>query len=145
MKFPKQYIKKGKFKLHSGKTTDTFYDVNEMLTDYEEWDKVKNAIAFKINNSPLLFVGIATGGAIIASKYSNCWSMIKDGEYKGAYYRDNNNEGMYDYCLIDDVVTTGKSIEEAIKIIGYKPKSIFAVVDRREDKRKMRIKSMYKV
>jgi len=33
MKFPNKYIKKGKFKLHSGEITDTFYDVNEFLTD----------------------------------------------------------------------------------------------------------------
>ena len=124
--FPKEYIKKGKFKLHSGQISNILYDVNAMLTDYKEWIKIREAIPKHFSN----YVGIATGGAIIVSQlntYKN-WLMIKDGELKGdfSYHKD--------YCLIDDVCTTEASIKEAIKIIGKKPKEIFVVMDRREKK-----------
>jgi len=33
MQFPKEYIKKGKFTLHSGEVSDTFYDVNALITN----------------------------------------------------------------------------------------------------------------
>lgn len=131
MKFPKKYIKKGKFKLHSGKITDTFYDVNAMLGNYEEFSKI-----IKFIEQPNLFdtyVGIATGGAIIASQFRD-FVMIKDGEVKGDIFGD--------WCLIDDVVTTEKSLKDAINLIDGKPSAIFVVVDRRKEKI-LDITSMY--
>ena len=134
MKFPEKFIKHGKFKLHSGKLSDTLYDINEMLTD-------PSYLATIINNIPdgcKTYVGIATGGALIAicNRFFADFAMIKDGELKGEV--DNN------YCLIDDVCTTENSLQEAIKIIGKKPKIIFVVVDRRKNKM-LKIDSMYKV
>ena len=132
MKFPKQFIKKGKFKLHSGEITNIFYDVNSLLTDYSEWVRVREAIPRHFRT----YVGVATGGAIIASQFNTYknWAFVKDGELKGKI------EG--DYCLIDDVVTTEASIREAIKIIGKNPKHIFVVMDRRKNKA-LEINSMY--
>lgn len=127
MKFPKKFIKKGKFKLHSGDFTDIFYDVNLMLTDYDEFLK----IILSVPNCAS-YVGIATGGAVIASQFLN-WAMIKDGELKGL---------VGDYCLIDDVCTTENSLKEAIKIIGKQPKNIFVVVDRRT-KKTLKLIAMY--
>jgi len=134
-KFPEKYIKKGKFKLHSGGTSNILYDVNTMLTNYNEWIKIREAIPKWYPN----YVGIATGGAIIASQLntSKYWLMIKDGELKGKF-----NNYREDYCLIDDVVTTESSIKEAIKIIGKKPKHIFVVMDRRK-KKTLVIQSLY--
>ena len=127
--FPEKYIRRGKFKLHSGGTTDTFYDVNTMLTDQDYLEHITKHI-------PVCdcYVGIATGGAIIASQYGN-FAMIKDGELKGKV------EG--DYCLIDDVVTTESSILKAIEIIGRPPKHIFVVVDRR-GRKFIKIRAMFK-
>lgn len=147
MKFPEEYIKKGRFVLHSGEITDTFYDVNRMLTSNNEMCKIVEFIKrpYKLGivilhvGKPLFdtYVGIATGGALIASQFRPCkWAMIKDGELKGEV------EG--DYCLIDDVVTTENSIRDAINIIGRKPKKTFVVVDRRKNKI-MEIESMYQV
>lgn len=131
-KFPNKYIKKGKFKLHSGELTDTFYDVNAMITSNPNFLKINDFI-WKL---PVIkFIGISTGGAIISSWFPY-WAMIKDGELKGKI------EG--NYCLIDDVCTTEKSIKDAIKIIGRKPKIIFVVVDRRK-KETLEIKSLYKI
>lgn len=127
--FPEKYIRRGKFKRHSGGTTDTFYDVNALLTD----TKHRHNITRKIPECDS-YVGIATGGAIIASQCVN-FAMIKDGELKGKV------EG--DYCLIDDVVTTESSIIKAISIVGRPPKHIFVVVDRRGGKY-MKIKAMFR-
>lgn len=128
--FPKEYMKKGKFTLHSGRVSDVFYDVNAFITD----TIYKHNTLRKIPKADS-YVGIATCGAIIASHCLN-FAMIKDKELKG--------EIKGDYCLIDDVVTTEKSIKEAIEIIGHKPKCIFVVVDRRDKKeRTLNIRSMY--
>ena len=134
MEFPKQFIRKGKFKLHSGQTSNIFYDVNSLLTNYSEWIKVREGIPKHFRT----YVGVATGGAIIASQFNTYknWAFVKDGELKGKI------EG--NYCLIDDVVTTEESIKEAIKIIGVKPEHIFVVVDRRTTK-KLKIQSLYDV
>ena len=78
-------------------------------------------------------MGIATCGAIIAS-HLTLFAMIKDGEVKGRIKGD--------YCLIDDVVTTEASIDEAISIIGRFPKCVFVVKDRRKIKT-IQIQSIY--
>ena len=125
MKFPEKYIKKGKFKLHSGEITDIFYDVNKFLTDEDNLWRLVVQFINKNKKYYNAYVGIATGGAIIASQFLP-FAMIKDGELKGKV------EG--DYCLIDDVATTENSLREAINIIGKNPKDIFVVVDRRKEK-----------
>ena len=127
-KFPEEYTRRGRVRLHSGGVTDTFYDVNVMLTDEKYLREITE-------NIPVCdcYVGIATGGAIIASQFVN-FAMIKDDELKGKV------DG--DYCLIDDVVTTESSIMSAIAIVGRPPKHIFVVVDRR-GKKFIQIKSMF--
>ena len=125
-KFPPEYTKKGKFKLHSGEETDTFYDVNALMTDSKYAQQVINAVPQASH-----YVGIATGGALIAFGASlqrgKQFSMIKDGELKG-------NMPERDYILIDDVTTRETSLREALKIIGKAQKSIFVAMDRRKNK-----------
>lgn len=134
MKFPNKYIKRGKVKLHSGETSNMLYDVNAMLTDSRGFKKIIQKIHVDYDTC----VGIATGGAIIASHFNlwRKWAMIKDRELKG--------EVKGSYGLIDDVCTTEASIKEAIAIIGRQPKHIFVVVDRRK-KKTLKIQSMYDV
>lgn len=119
----------GNFELHSGGKTNIFYDVNAALTDRVYLEKIINTIP----KDDVTYVGIATGGAIIASHLAP-FAMIKDSKLKG--------DVSGDYCLIDDVCTTEGSLREAIKIIGREPKYIFAVVDRRKEK-KLKISSVY--
>lgn len=129
MRFPEQFIKRGKFKLHSGKESNIFYDVNALLTNREYFNNIIKSIP--IEN--VTYVGIVTGGAIIASHFSP-FAMVKDDELKGKI----NGE----YFLIDDVCTTEKSLKDAIKIIGKEPKRIFVVVDRRKNKN---LNSIYEI
>jgi len=123
MRFPERYRKQGKFILHSGQNSYVFYDVNAMLTS----DYYLRQILDKVPMSDH-YVGIVTGGAIIArlisSERKSKFSMIKDEELKGDFPSGK-------WILIDDVVTTGASLEEAVKIVGKNPEEIFVVVDRR--------------
>ena len=123
MKFPDKYIKTGRFKLHSGEISNIFYDINDMLTDDYYVEQMLDKIPFSEH-----YIGIATAGAIIARLISrerkgSKFSMIKDKELKGDFPER--------YILIDDVVTTGNSLEEAVKIIGKIPDEIVVVLDRR--------------
>ena len=135
MKFPERYRKQGNFRLHSGQNSDIFYDVNEMLTD----DSYLRQILDKVPMSDH-YVGIATGGAIIArlisSEIKSKFSMIKDGELKGDFPSG-------EWILIDDVTTTGASLEEAVKIVGKNPEEIFVVVDRRTKNERPKVFSVF--
>ena len=114
MRFPEEYIKRGEFKLHSGDVTHIFYDANALITDAKYLGMILSSVPDDCES----YVGVATGGAIIASHFKS-WAMIKDGELKGSVRGD--------YCLIDDVCTTEGSLREAIEIIGRSPKHIFVV------------------
>ena len=135
MKFPEEYIKHGDFLLHSGQRSNVLYDVNELLTDAPS----RNYILDKIPESGH-YVGIATGGAILAgiisSKREARFSMVKDGKLKGEV-----PEG--EWLLIDDVVTTGKSLLEAISLVGSNPKQIVAAIDRRPENKSPQVDSIF--
>jgi len=137
MKFPEEYIIHGRKRLHSGQDTEIFYDVNALLTDSFYLNYVINNIPFSRH-----YVGIATGGAIIAAllarEKNTGFSMIKDGELKG---KPPDKE----WSLIDDVVTTGSSLEEAINIIGKNPSSIWVVVDRRTEASNLLVNSIFEI
>ena len=124
MKFPTEYIKRGEFVLHSGQRSNTLYDVNDMLTNNLYMRQVLDNIPKSEH-----YVGIATAGAVIASaarvRDNSKFSMIKDGVLKGPKPKRS-------WTLIDDVVTTGKSLLEAISLVGSEPEHIFVVIDRRE-------------
>ena len=135
MKFPEKYIKHGDFVLHSGQHSNVFYDVNALLTN----DFYTRHILNKIPESGH-YVGIATGGAIIARIASfermARFSMVKDGELKGETPNGS-------WVLIDDVVTTGSSLLEAISIVGSNPREIIAVVDRRPENKNPEVTSIF--
>ena len=135
MRFPERYKIQGDFILYSGQNSDVFYDVNAMLT----YDYYLRQILDKVPRGDH-YVGIATGGAIIARVISlereSKFSMIKDGELKGDF-----PEGKW--ILIDDVVNTGASLEEAVKIVGKNPEEMFVVLDRRTRNSKPEVFSVF--
>ena len=101
---------------------------------------------FVINHIPRArhYVGIPTGGVVIAMaavvNYDAEYSLVKDGELKGS----KPGRG-YDWILIDDVATTGNSLLKALFLIETPPREIFVVVDRRKDKSKLNISSLFQV
>jgi len=60
MKFPEQYIKHGNFDLHSGGSSDIFYDVNALLTDEVYFECILSRI-FPSEH----YVGIVTGESLL--------------------------------------------------------------------------------
>lgn len=137
MRFPEKYIKSGERILHSGGQTNVFYDVNALLTDAPYVNYLLDKISFSEH-----YIGVATGGAIIAALVSKDrkgkFSMIKDGELKGETPWES-------WVLIDDVATTGSSLEEAIKIVGKTPSKIVVAVDRREVNKNPVVNSIFEI
>ena len=138
MKFPEQYIKYGDFLLHSRQHSDIFYDANAMLTN-------TLYLTYFVQNIPWAnhYVGIATFGEAIVTGLkmenpSREISVIKDGELKG-----RKPEGPW--ILIDDVVTTGRSLLEAIALIGSQPSQIIVVVDRRERNENPKVRAIFEL
>ena len=127
-----KYIKHGKFKLHSGKTSDILYDIKAMICDGKLpyiIGELDTSIPMEIKYGNFTIVGIESAGAIIATyaSYIHGWNLVmitKDNEIVGNITDE--------YCLVDDVVTSENSIRKAIALIGEDPKHIFCVVDRRE-------------
>lgn len=150
MEFPNGYIKRRgpdeePFILHSGKRTRVLYDVNAMLMDPS---CRRDILRFVYDSGERHFVGIPTGGAIIAVAAADAYrgvrcSIVKDGELKGPV-----PEGSY--LLIDDVVTTGCSLSEAFDVLeGHgigDGARIVAVVDRRpRGDRKVNVTALFDV
>ncbi len=147
MNFPEKYIQRAKpgepFTLHSGDKSDTLYDINSMLMD----DAWLREILNYIPHSPH-YLGIPTGGALIAREASRVnhtlCSIIKDGEIKGQIPKGA-------FLLVDDVVTTGKSLEDALNTLRWcdvdvTKGRIYVVVDRRPlHRRQLKIMSMFDV
>jgi len=137
-----RYTKHGNFKLHSGQQSNTLYDVKAMICDNKLpyiTDSLDRSLRDFIQYGNFTIVGIESAGAIIATYASHIYDwelaiVTKDNELVG-----NVSE---DYCLVDDVVTTENTIRKAIELIGYDPKHIFCVVDRREIK-SLNIDSMF--
>ena len=138
MKFPEKYIRHGKFVLHSGENSNIFYDVNTMLTE----DFYLNYILDRIPKSEH-YVGIATGGALLAIaahvKYPDSkFFTIHNGELKRDY-------PLGPWILIDDVVTTGKSLLEAIAVVGSQPKEIIVMADRRDKNENPNVRTIFEL
>lgn len=125
MKFPEKYIKHGDFTLHSGQRSNVKYEVEEVMTNHFYFNFILGNVPFSNH-----YVGITTGGLIMAvavhtENPASKFSYVKDGKLVG----DRPEGG---WMLLDDVTTTGKSLDEAISIVGKKPTEILVVVDRRE-------------
>ena len=139
MKFPEEFIERGQRILHSGQTSDTFYNVNRLLMS----DLYLRHILRKIPANEH-YVGISTGGALIAMAahtqyiYSKL-SIVKDGQLLG----ERPSEAQW--YLIDDVVTTGRSLLEAISLAGNKPKEIIVAVDRRIENKNPIVRTLFEI
>lgn len=126
MKFPEEYIEREEKTPHSGQTSDTFYNVNSLLMENLYLRYILRHIPANEH-----YVGISTGGALMAMAahtqyiYSRL-SIIKEGKLLG-------KKPSGPWYLIDDVVTTGRSLLEAISSVGSNPKEIIVAVDRRSD------------
>ena len=137
LKFPEEFIEQGERVPHSGQISDTFYNVNRLIT--------RNFFLRHIlRNIPANehYIGISTGGALIAMAAHTQYihsrlSIIKEGQLLG----ERPSEAQW--YLIDDVVTTGKSLLEAISLVGSNPKEIIVTVDRRPENANPEVRAIF--
>ena len=138
MKFPKEYIKHGDFVLHSGEHSEIFYDVEEIVTNFIYFRELLQQIPLSNH-----YVGILTGGGLMAigahvRNPGSKLSLIKGEKLIGA-------RPIGEWMLIDDVVTSGKSLENAVRIIGNVPRRIFVAVDRRPENKNPKVSSIFEL
>lgn len=133
------------FTLHSGGTSPVKFDVTQMLYDVQTRDYIAQIL---VNNTrqiasdlPQVVVGIETGGAYCALLLLD---YLRRNMNQGPYFGIVNKDGtctlpqttgdVVPCLLVDDVVTTGNSFDEAGRILaalGYLVAAKTFVVDRR--------------
>ena len=127
-------IKEGNFKLKNGEYSKYYFDMKNLVSHPillsnigdEIYNKfIKNNIS-KTNNKTFRICGVPLGGLPIASYISTKFNipmiMIRDTIKK--YGTQKQIEGEYnendDCIIIEDVITTGSSVEESINILKSK-------------------------
>ena len=133
-------IMSGHFKLTSGRHSDKYIEKFRLLENPIALDKICSAMAenFKDKNIDLV-VSAAIGGILIAGgvgrhlNVKHIFSERVDGNMK--FKRGFNIEKKQNILIVEDIVTTGGSIKEIIKICNsYKANitGIVSIVDRND-------------
>jgi orotate phosphoribosyltransferase len=144
--FDKGIIQFGEFTLASGKTSPYYVDVRKILGHPEEHSRVIRALATAIRTTsgwqaPAGLVGVPTGGLAIAAALAYATRMPlayvrKEAKSYGTGKRVEGMEfveGSTRVLLIEDVVTTGGSVADAIaplRAAGAQVTDAFTVIDR---------------
>jgi uridine monophosphate synthetase len=133
-------VKFGKFTLKSGQTSDVYYDMRcvvsypSIMADVcVQLDKF-----LPVDRKGLVIAGVPVGGIPYASILSQVSGvpMIIVRDTKKDHGLQQSIEGVYDgkeVVLVEDVVSTGGSVLETIKILeneGVKVKKVLVVLDR---------------
>lgn len=141
--YEKNIIKRGEFKLKSGKISNTYIDLRNVISYPEIHREICCEISEKINKDIDLVCGTPYGAVSYASyiSISNNIPMIflrkeikKHGTQKlieGVY--SNNNKVL----LIEDVITTGNSVIEAAELLekeGLIVSQIITIISRNSNK-----------
>lgn len=135
-------IKKGKFILKSGKTSDIYFDLRKLYGNPQIFQNICKHISNLIEDCDLL-CGVPLGAIplVTLSSLQKNIPMILLRHDRKEYGSKNLVEGTYKegdrVVLIEDVITTGSSINESIeklKLEKLEVVQIIAVIDRRQDK-----------
>lgn len=136
----KDFVKTGSFLLSSGKESNTYIDMKGLYSNKEKFSFVLESILSILNpDSNTTFVGLASAGIPLAT------ALAQNSPANFAYIRSNQKEyGTKNILegsvsketkliLIDDVYTTGKSINQAtlaLLNLGYKNIHPFVICSR---------------
>tara|TARA_B100001540_G_scaffold236287_1_gene210649 strand:+ start:389 stop:961 length:573 start_codon:yes stop_codon:yes gene_type:complete len=133
-------IMNGHFKLTSGRHSDTYIEKFRLLENPIALDKICSTMADKFNSDEVdLVVGAAIGAILLAGgvgKHLNSKHIFSErvnGEMlfkRGFVIEENSN-----VVIVEDIITTGGSIVELIKLLSnYKVniKGVVAIVNRSE-------------
>lgn len=115
--------------MHSGQHSNIFYDIEALMNDEFYRTLLIGHIPFSRH-----YIGIETGGKKMAkiAHEESPWSKFSFINKEGILVGDKLED---EWLLVDDVVTTGASLLEAISIVGSNPREIIVAVDRRLENR----------
>lgn len=133
-------IKIGKWKLKNGETSKYYFDIKNIISTPNLVKKIGDKIYNLLDDFDLI-CGIPYGGLSIASYISTTYNkpMIYIRDKIKSYGTGKLIEGNYNIdnkcVIIDDVITSGKSIEETISVLKNKLNivDIVVVLDRQQN------------
>ena len=136
-------IMKGHFKLTSGKHSNRYIEKFRLLENPIALDKICSAMADIYNNEKIeLVVSAAIGGILIAGgvgrhlNVKHIFSERENGEMK--FKRGFDIEKNKRVLIVEDIVTTGGSINEIIELVEKYDANIVgitSIVDRNDKKK----------
>lgn len=117
-----QALLTGHFLLTSGRHSDVYYEKFTLLKNPAICTKICKAMADKLKvNSPVSIVGPTTGGIIIAydvARYLGVEALYAEAGEKGREFkRGFSLEPGQKVAIVDDVLTTGTSVQEVIDLV----------------------------
>ncbi len=125
-----QALLTGHFLLTSGRHSDVYYEKFTLLKNPAICTKICAAMADAFRDSgAVTVVGPTTGGVIIAyevARYLGIESIYAEqGESGRIFKRGFSLDTSQNVLIVDDVLTTGKSVEEVISLVqSYKAKIV---------------------
>lgn len=130
-------MKKGKFKLSSGGTSDTYYDLKEAMGEPLNLTELTEYLGVDTSGIDVI-IGLDYGGVPLAISLAITTGkpyaiLRKDKKDHGTQRRLEGYQKKGRCIIVDDVKTTGKSIEEAknyLESVGYMVKDIKVLLDR---------------
>lgn len=130
-------ILRGHFVLTSGRHSDTYVEKFRMLEQPEVLSAVCGRIADRFRSASIdVVAGPTTGGIIIAfevARQLGCDAIYVETEDGHRTLRRGARVEPGDKVLVvDDVLTTGRSIHETIAALGIEPAGIAVLIDRSE-------------
>lgn len=131
-------FKKGKFKLKSGKLSNFYIDMRHIISYPKVLKKISNLLYLHINDKSKI-CGLPYAGIPYAQSISILYNIpnILLRKEKKDYGTSKMIEGIYkkgeEIIIIDDILTTGKSIIESLEYLKeFNIKKIIVIVDRNE-------------
>lgn len=144
-------FKNGDFTLSSGKKSSYYINIKNVYSFSDLFSLLADEIIKKINSDFDCVAGVPYGSlplaSIVAIKLKKPLLLLRK-EVKGYGVEDVSNE--YKTCLlIEDVVTTGASVKNAIKSLilngNIQVTQVISVVDREEEKMLYKHTPIYKI
>ena len=131
-------IQRGEFKLKSGQTSFIYFDFKSLLSYPTLISTISHELSKLISEPKVCVAGIPFGGlpyATLISQFKNC-PMILIREDKKQYGMCQQIEGHLEnrsVVLVEDVITTGSSVESIIHVAkehGIKISQVICILDR---------------
>lgn len=129
-------VKRGSFTLSSGMQSDFYVDLRELSSHVDLYREVCSLLSEKITASSVL--GVESGSISMTTTVSDMLSkpfgfIRKDKKKHGASRLIEGLSAPCDVAILDDVLTTGSSVEKALltaRSEGYNVTQIVVVVER---------------